>query len=422
MSNSSVDISNTDLYDPAIIECPWHYDAALRAEAPVFHDKKNDILIVSNYELIKQVIHDPDTYSNNVLEKFMSKEPFPDEIMAIYAKGYPLGEALVVSDGDIHDRHRRIATRVLTRKRLEEYAPLLAEKTAALIDNVIDKGTMEFVSEIGEPLPLNLLQQQLVIPDEDMERAAEWSQALEPGSTTSLEAMRYQAEKIVECQLYFVAKIEKEMERIKLTGQGERDDSFITQIAQAVIDPDDPMDMSEAMSFIVNLFPANNGTTTLALTACMHRFTEHPEIQARIAEDPGLISKLIEETMRHESPNRGFFRRATKNTTLAGVEVPAGRWVYLRVSSAHRDECAYANPDVFDIDRKSSSPHMGFSTGIHICAGRAFARRTITEVLTQLSQRASDFAFIEGANSFEHTYNVIMPRFKELHIKFTPGR
>ena len=423
MSQPIVDINSTDSYDPATIECPWQYDAALREQGDVYYDEKNDMYLVTSYERINEVLHDPETFSSRFYEKILSKDPFPEEILAIMAKGYPLKEALLISDGDIHDRHRKIATTAFSRKRLKELAPFFAEKASELIDRVIDSGKMEFHRDIADPLPLNTLQQQLRVADEDMERCREWSHVLEAGFAgidKPLETMRWEAEKNVECQLYFVGRIEEEMERIRTTGSGHRDDDTYTLLAKAILDPDDPMDMGEAISFIINLFPANNGTTTVLLLACMHRFTAHPEIQARIAENPKVISKLIEETARHESVSRITWRRATKDTRVGGVDIPEGKWLLLRTSSAHRDACAYANPEVFDIDRKGEKPHLSFGSGIHMCAGRFFARHIVTEVLSQLSQRASDFAFIEGANSFEHTTNIIIPAYKELHIKFTP--
>ena len=417
------DIHNTDSFDPDVIQCPMHYDAALREQAPVFHDKKNDMYVVSTHKLINEILHDPDTYSSRYMEKMFSKDPFPDEIMAIYAKGYRIKEVLVVSDGEVHDRHRRMITQAFSRKRLKELAPMLAKRATELIDKVMDKGEMEFFKDIAGPLPLNIMQQQLRIPDEEMERCYEWSKVLEAGfngENKSLETLRYEAEKNLECQLRFAERIEEEMERIKTTGEGYRDDDTLTQLAKGVLDPDDPMDMDEAISYIINLFPATHGTTTLVLMACMHRFTEHPDIQAKIAEDPKVIAKLIEEALRHESPMRGYWRRTLKDTTLGGVDIPAGQWIWMRVSSAHYDECAFANPEVFDIDRKSSSSHLTFSSGIHMCAGRFFARHIITEVLTQLTQRASNFEFIEGANDFKRKAHMAAPAFEALHIKFTP--
>lgn len=423
MARSLERISDTNSYDPKTIECPWKYDAMLREQAPVYHDQANDMYVVSSHALVGEALHHPELYSSRYMEKMLSKEPFPPEVLAIYGKGFELREALLVSDGEVHERHRQIATKVFSRKRLEDLAPLLSRTTTELVDKVIPQGRMEFREEIAKPVPLNILQQQLRIPDADMARAQEWSHILESGfggTDKSLERMKYEAEQTVECQHYFAGRIEFEMKRIQDTGSGERDDDLLTLLAQSILDPACPMDMHEAISYIINLFPATHGTTTVCTVACMHRFVAHPEVQERIYENPALIGKLIEETMRHEAPARGYWRRTLHDVTLGGVNIPKDQWLLLRVSAANRDGCVYENADEFNIDRRMARPHFNFSSGIHICAGRFFARHIITDVISQLSKRAKNFRFVEGANSFAHASNLLVPGIEELHIEFTP--
>lgn len=414
-------LSDTDSYNPETIECPWKYDALLREEAPVYYDEANDMYLVSSHELVHEVLHKPEVFSSRYMEKMLSKEPFPMEILQIYAKGFEIREALLVSDGAVHDRHRHIATKAFSRQRLEELMPLLHDHATRLIDEALKNGEMEFRSAIAKPLPLNTLQQQLRIPDEDMHRAVEWSEILESGFSgveKSMERLRYEAEQTVECQHYFAAKIEKEMQQIRDTGKGYREDDIITMLAQMIVDEANPMDMHEAISFLVNLFPATNGTTTASMMACMHRFTDNPDVQKRIAEDPSLINKLLEETFRHEAPARAFWRRSTEETELGGVTIPKDKWILLRVSAANRDSCVYANADKFDVDRPRAKPNFNFSSGIHICAGRNFARSIIGDVIEQLCQRAENFRFVEGKNDFSHTPNMLATGYKELHIAF----
>jgi cytochrome P450 len=98
-------------YDPSIIECPWPFDAALRAEAPVYYDIVNEMYVVSSYRLVQEVLSDSARFSSRYMEKFVSKDPFPSEVAAIYAEGYPRVDALLVTDGEVHDRHRKIAVK-----------------------------------------------------------------------------------------------------------------------------------------------------------------------------------------------------------------------------------------------------------------------------------------------------------------------
>ena len=418
-------ISDTNSYEPATIECPWKYDALLREKAPVHHDKDNDMYVVSNYELVNEVLMHPELYSSRYMEKMLSKEPFPTEIMEVYAQGFRIGDALLVSDGEIHERHRQIATKAFSRKRLEELAPLFSQCTSDLLDKLIPKGKMNFLEELATPVPMNILQQQLRVPDEDMSRATEWSSILESGFggiDKSRERLKYEAEQTVECEHYFAEKINQEMKRIQNTGKGEREDDLITMLAQSILDPDCPMDMTEAISFVINLFPATHGTTTVALTACMHRFTDSPDVQNRIAKDPALIGKLIEESMRHETPVRAFWRRTLQDVTLGGIQIPKDQYILLRTSAANRDSCVYENADEFNVDRPMSRQHFNFGRGIHFCAGRSFAVYIITDVIGQLSKRAKNFKFIEGKNSFLHKPNMLAAGYQELHVEFTPRR
>lgn len=423
MSANMSSISETTSYDPKTIECPWHYDAMLREQSPVYHDQANDMYVVSSYELVSEVLHHPELYSSRYLPKMLSKEPFPDDIMAIYARGFEMREALLVTDGEIHDRHRQIAIKAFSRKRLYALAPLLNQRASELLDKAIPKGYMEFHKEVAKPLPINVLQQQLRVPDDIMEQALEWSHILDSGFSgivKSHERLKYEAEQIVAFELYFADRLKAEVKRIQDTGHGERDDDILTMLAMAMLDKEKPMDIHEAVSYLINLFPATHGTTTAALMACMHRFTSHPDVQERIAKDPSLIGKLIEESMRHEAPARAYWRRTLQDLTLGGVTIPKDQWLLLRISAANRDSCVYENADEFNIDRHMARQHFNFSSGIHLCAGRIFARHIITDAISQLVKRAKNFRFVEGKNDFEHTPNMLATSFKQLHIEFTP--
>lgn len=414
-------IAETHSYDPKTVECPWKYDAELRAKAPVYYDEINDIYVVSRYDLIQEVLQKPALYSSRYMEKMLSKVPFPEEVMAIYMQGCQIKDALLVTDGETHDRHRHMITTAFSRKRLDVLAPQIDARIDELLDAALPKGSMAFRAEVGKPLPLLVTENQLRIPPEDMERAKVWSEILSSGFggiEKSLERLKFEASEMIALQKYFTHKIEIEMEKVRTTGKGEREDDLLSLMAIAILDPADPMDMDEALSFLMNLFPATHDTTTSAMMACVHRFVENPEVQEKIAANPAYISKLIEESMRHESPVRGFWRRALEDVTLAGVDIPQGSWMLLRTSSAHRDEQAFADADAFDIDRKSSKTHFGFGTGIHICAGRFFARHIITRVITKLGQRASNFRFTPGKNQFEHIPNILASGFEELMIDF----
>ena len=57
----------------------------------------------------------------------------------------------------------------------------------------------------------------------------------------------------------------------------------------------------------------------------------------------------------------------------------------LVVGSANRDEDAFTDPDVFDIDRdRTEAQNVGLGYGIHSCLGAALARMESTAALEHL--------------------------------------
>ncbi|MFT6653282.1 MAG: cytochrome P450 [Marinomonas primoryensis] len=357
------------------------------------------------------------------MEKMLSKDPMPTEILEIYSQGYEIRDALLVTDGETHDRHRKIITTAFSRKRLMQLAPLLDRRIDSLLDKTLPKGRIAFREELAKLVPLLVTEEQLRIPKEDMEMAKEWSEILSSnfgGIPKSMEKVKQEAHMMLDFQKYFAEKIENEIALISAGIPPVRDDDLLFLMANAISEPNDPMDMHEAISFLINLFPATHDTTTSSMMACMHRFTANPDAQEKIAENPAYISKLIEESMRHEAPVRAFWRRALSDVDLGGVKIPKDSWIMLRTSSAHRDENAFENADEFNIDRKSRKTHLGFGTGIHICAGRFFARHIISRVIGRFSEKATNFRFSDEGNDFSHIPNVLAAGYRELHIEFDP--
>ena len=150
----------------------------------------------------------------------------------------------------------------------------------------------------------------------------------------------------------------------------------------------------------------------------MKSFVEHPDVQGRIAADLSLIPAFIDEAMRLESPNRGFWRRATRDTKLGEVAIPAASWLLVRLTAGNHDPSVYDDPYVFNPDRQGAKPHLEFGTGAHLCVGRPLARMIITEVFSQLVSRADNFRFADGDNNFAMDRSLLFSAYQDLVIHF----
>ena len=76
-----------------------------------------------------------------------------------------------------------------------------------------------------------------------------------------------------------------------------------------------------------------------------------------------------------------------EDTELGGVKIPKGSTVMPLLASANRDESKFADPEVFDIDRKIAFPLMSFGQGPHFCLGNYLSRMEARSALETVFQR-----------------------------------
>jgi cytochrome P450 len=101
---------------------------------------------------------------------------------------------------------------------------------------------------------------------------------------------------------------------------------------------------------------------------------------------------FVEEALRLESPFRQMLRSVPRDTTLGGVDVPAGSTVLLMFAAGNRDPAQFDHPDQIDLTRGSPKRHLAFGHGIHFCVGAALARIEARAVLNAILEQTRDFS------------------------------
>jgi cytochrome P450 len=118
----------------------------------------------------------------------------------------------------------------------------------------------------------------------------------------------------------------------------------------------------------------------------------HPEERQKLAADPGLIDRAVEEILRYRSPLEGLFRTATDDVELAGCPIPKGAKIRVVWASANHDEQQFEAADRFIVDRDPAElrKHVAFGLGPHSCLGAALARAELRIALSTLLRRLPD--------------------------------
>jgi cytochrome P450 len=159
--------------------------------------------------------------------------------------------------------------------------------------------------------------------------------------------------------------------------------------------PDD-LSYREVESILYGLSFAGHEPVTLLLGNALASLLPRREAWAEVCADPTLIPRALEEVIRWNSPQIGWRRITTRDTTLGGVDLPAGTPVFLNLGAANHDPKAFADPGTFDIHRPDAAKNISFGKGIHYCLGAKFARFEAKVVMEVLAERVPTLGLVPG--------------------------
>jgi cytochrome P450 len=386
--------------------CPYAFYDALRTDAPVYELPGTGTFVVARYNEIKRVIMQPELFSS----RRPWLRPTDPEVNAILAQGsWRHREALTANDPPEHTLFRRLAAGAFTPRRIAQLEERIGEFANELIDGLLARRRVEFVSEYAEGLPLNVIADILGISTEERDLIMHWSHdflAMTAGGN-SVERQRECARSLVDFQRHLLDEIE-------LRRREPRDD-FLSDLIAARHDGEGMPEWA-LIDTARNLILGGHETTTQLLSNMLLLLLKNPDQLAKVAEDRSLAANAVDEALRAESPAQRINRTAARDTSLAGVEIPAGSRILLLLGSANRDDQAFDEPEQFDVTRPRASSHLALGHGIHYCLGSSLARAEARITLELLLERTSSIALAPG-NDFRYRENPIVRGLERLWIE-----
>lgn len=407
-----------DLSDPAIQQSPHEHYAALR-EGGVQYLEANDAYLVLRHDDALTVLRDPVTYSSQLGS---NREPPPDavreEVARIAAEGLARPRTLLDNDPPEHSRFRRLVSRAFTPRKMAELRPFVEQLADQLIDGWDDPSSVEFVEEFSALLPTRVIAHALNIPEDRLDDFRRWSDANTATIGASIPNDQHvrNARRIVEMQRFFVDQFEAR--RVE-----PRDDLFTTLLNSHLGAEDDgsdstPLEMAELVRIVQQLLVAGNETTAKLITEMIRLIAETDGEWQRIRADPERIPAVVEESLRLSSPNQGMSRVATCDTTLAGVEIPAGARLIVMFASANRDDAVFGCPDDLQPERDHLREQIAFGHGTHFCVGANLARLEAIVALERLAARIESYRLCDD-NTFEYLPSYVLRGLRRLHLDVT---
>jgi cytochrome P450 len=415
------EFAKVDLFtDADAARSPDPYYEYLRSKGPATR-LRPDLVVVTDYETGLAIFRDDERYStiNTTFGPLILPfTPEGDDITAqieAHRDQIPYSALILNQDPPAHTKSKGVLMGIITPKRLkenEDYMVGLADRT---IDEFIDRGQCEVVTQYSHPFATLVIADLLGVPEEDRAVFRTLVGSL-PGEIGGPDVSDIASNPLARIGGYFFQYVEDRRREPKK--------DVLTDLAlQKYPDGSLPsvVDVVTAATF---LFGAGQDTTVRLIAGMLRFLAEDPELQQKLRSERHLIPKFVEEVLRLEGTAKATFRLAKKRTKIGDIEVAPGTSVMLLIRAMNRDPKRFESPTKLNIGRSNLLEHLAFGRGIHACAGAPLARAEAKVTLERFFDRTTDIRVNEakhgpkGARRFEFAPNYLLRVISEVHLEF----
>lgn len=411
------------LFDIDTLKSPHAVHKRLRDEAPVYFAEELGVHVVTRYELLREALRDPETYSNQfgdflrkpqVMRYEAASKETQQAIRITYEQMVLEPPTMLTLDRPEHTRYRNLVNELFTGSRIKRAEADVQQVIDEKLDALGSETAIEFISRVAFPIPLTIIGDRLGIEPEDREVFERGAGILADG----LRLTMYDDE-----ELLARTRHELDLQRLLLRTFDARRESpqedMISILATSRLAHEDrQLTHGEASSILRQFLVAGHETTTSAFGWGMLALCERPELQQSLRAHPEKIRTFVEEILRTESPVQGLPRLVTKDTELGGYDLKAGDFVMLRYGAANRDERAFDAPDQVLLDRPKAGMQMAFGSGVHHCIGAPLARQELNLGFASLVKRMRNFRLDPEKPAPEAEPSFVLRNLAHLYVRF----
>jgi cytochrome P450 len=408
-----IDLSDLDFWQRPLEEREGAF-ATLRAQRPVSFQMEPELEVVprgpgywalTRHADILEASRTPEVFCSG---QGSNISDLPPEFLEFFG-------SMINMDDPRHARLRRIVSRGFTPQRLAAVDQWVTGTAARIIDDVIDKGSCDFVTEIAAALPLQIICNMMGIPDSQYRYVFDRTNVILGAGDPEYVPDIMQ---VVPALLQAGADLSDLVRDLAKLRRGRPTDDLTSMLVNSEVDGE-KLDDQELGSFFVLLVVAGNETTRNAISHGIKALTDYPEQRALWAADFDAVAPTaVEEIVRWATPVIHFRRTATRNTEIGGQKIGQGEKVVLWYNSANRDEAVFENPFDFNL-RRTPNEHVGFGgPGPHYCLGAHLARREMTVMFRELLSRLPDLRVVGEPDRLTSFF---IHGIKHMQCEFTPG-
>jgi cholest-4-en-3-one 26-monooxygenase len=344
--------------------------AWLREHDPVHWNEPAGVWGITKYDDVKDISRRPDVWSS---------------VGGIRPDSGPTG-MMIEQDDPVHRQRRQLVNKGFTPLQIRNQEDKVRSIVDRLLDQVIDRGQCDFVTDVAAWLPLVMIGDALGFEEADHPTLLKWSDDLMRGlgqdDPDRLTAMMAAFEGYTTYMAGVIAD-----------RRASPTDDLTSILVHAEVDGDRFDDATLVHETLLILIGGDE-TTRHVITGGLYQLLLDRRRWDALLADRSLLPGAIEEMLRWVSPIKNMARTATCDVELRGRQIRSGQKVLLLYPSANRDEEQFRDPFTFDITR-TPNEHVAFGFGPHFCLGNSLARLELRVLFEQLLERLPGIRLVD---------------------------
>jgi cytochrome P450 len=379
----------------------WPYFERLRKEDPVHYCAEHEFgpyWSVTKFNDIMEVDTNHQVFSSDYLKGGITiaggqqnMDPLP---------------MFIAMDPPKHDIQRKAVSPAVAPHALAEMAPLIRERAAGILDNLPIGQEFDWVDLVSKELTAMTLATLFDAPQADRRKITYWSDVVTaaPMPGAIVETLDQKMAIFQEYHAYFTGLWNQKV-------NAEPQSDLISMLAHHPATRD--MEPREYFGNVVLLTVGGNDTTRNTISGSVYALNKNPDQYQKLRDNPGLISSMVSETIRWQTPLAHMRRTALEDCEVGGKKIRKGDKVVMWYVSGNRDETVIDRADEYIIDRERPRHHISFGFGIHRCVGNRLAELQLTIIWEEILKR---FPTIELVAEPKRVYSTFVKGYETLPV------
>jgi len=312
----------------------------------------------------------------------------------------------IAMDPPKHDIQRKIVTPVVSPANLQVLGPIIRERAGKILDSLPIGVPFDWVGKVSIELTAMTLATLFDFPFELRRKLSRWSDVVTAAPGFGIvDTMEQKMKEMDEYQSFFNGLWN---ERVNSSEPGG---DLISMLAHNPATRN--MEPREYFGNVVLLTVGGNDTTRNTITGSVVALNQNPDQYDKLRAHPELISSMVSETIRWQTPLAHMRRTAVRDFEFKGKTIKKGDKVVMWYVSGNRDEDVIERPNDYIIDRENPRRHISFGFGIHRCVGNRLAELQLQIIWEEIMKR---FPMIEMAGEPKRSYSTFVKGYEKLDV------